>query len=388
MINTYSPAASIAIVYAFTAHTGSVGCPQQHIHHIMTSDYTTSNNPQALYFAEIHQPFPDWVAAHPIPTADKFEKCASAAFADIDRRLLPVRDKVSTFHSAIDLFANAADYSAEVFNRIKNACEFHGIADDVAPYAELFASKVEKSASADVCAPGKFAINQEFNGVAYTLLPLNDAQDVKDSGHELAKMASDNRIHFVTLFPAAQEIAKAAADFGVADLPGIVQRIGPARCANFEKAARLLEGRELLSKSADQDALRQAYTDAVTEAATTNDADGCVMKIAAIDDAAGIRYNYSAGSRVLLPSEIVYTGPLVADVEKAAAANVAVGDILIPLHELQKLDLLAADFKLSKEAAASLRNTINTTDAKDVSIALMSWCDTDRRTLLRMAAAL
>jgi hypothetical protein len=354
----------------------------------MTSDYTTSNNPQALYFAEIHQPFPDWVAAHPIPTADKFEKCASAAFADIGRRLLPVRDKVSTFHSAIDLFANADAYSADVFERVKNACEFHGIADEVAPYAELFASKVEKSASADICTPGRFAINQEFNGVAYTLLPLNDAQDVKDSGHELAKMAADNRIHFLTLFPAAQEITKAAAEFGVVNLPSVVQRVGAARCANFEKAARLLEGRELLSKTADQDALRQAYAAAVTEAAATNDADGCVMKIAAIDDAAGIRYNYNASWRVLLPSEVVYTGPLVAEVEKAAAENVAVGDILIPLRELQKLDLIAADFKLSKEAATSLRNTINTTDAKDVSIALMGWCDTDRRTLLRMASAL
>lgn len=353
----------------------------------MASDYTTSNNPQSLYFAAINHPFPDWVESQPMPKAEAFVKCASAAFADIERRLLPIRDKVSTFHSAIDLFAHADQYGPEVFERVKNACEFHGIEADVAHYASLFADKFEKSANVDT-APSRYAISQEINGVEYRLLPLNDAQDVRESAHELAKMAADRRIHFMTLHPAAQEITKAAADFGVSKLPDLIERLGAPRCPNFEKAARLVEGRELLSKTADQDVLRQAYTDAIAESAAANDANGCVLKLAAIDDAAGINYSYKQGFPVPLPSDIVFCGPLVSEVEKAAAENVAVGDILIPLSEIQKLDLDEADFKLSKEASTSLRNTIDTTDAKDVSLAVMGWCDSDRKTLLRMAAAL
>lgn len=348
----------------------------------MASDFTTANNPRFLYFAELHRPFPQWIVESAIPSAEQFSKKASAAFADPVRRLLPVTDKVATFHSALDLFAHADDYTEDVFSRVKAACDFHGISDEVAPYAELFADKFEKSATELPVQEGRFAIRETLNGTDYRLLPLNDADEVSESAHELAKMAADNRIHFLTLQPAAVEIIKAAGEFGVTDIPEMLWRIGAERTHNADRAATLVAGREEMAKSANKADLKAAYEEAVA----TEDPGEAMRKIAAIDDAAGIRYHYKS-AHVLLPSEIVYCGPLVSEVEKVASEHVMVNDVFIPLSEMKKIDLTEAEFKLSKSAGDTFSKVIDTEDARDISLAVMQWQDDDRRTLLRMAAA-
>ncbi len=354
----------------------------------MAQDYTTLNNPRFLYFAELNHPFPAWVSASPLPTTDQFEKCASTAFADQSRRLLPIRDKVSTFHSALNVFAHLDEFSEDVFNRVKNACAFHDIEADVAPYAELFADSFEKSAS-DMLAPaGRFAIDQTINGTAYQLLPLNDAQDVRDSAHELAKMAAERRIHFLTMLPAAEAVVKAASEFGVSVLPKIVERFGCERCPDLEKAAAMIAGREELSKSADSSALRAEYEEAVNEALRGEISPHlCMQKIAAIDDSAGITYKLHEASPVLTPSEIVFSGPLVSEVEKAAADHVAIKDVLVPLAVVKSVDIMDAYYKLSKSAHQQLLTGLpDVTDAKELSLSIMGWSDADQRTLLRMVS--
>jgi hypothetical protein len=352
-------------------------------------DYTTLNNPRYLYFAELHRPFPNWVANTPTPNWEDFEKCASAAFADPDRRLLPIRDKVSTFHSAVDLFANVADYSSDVFERVKSACEFFKIQDDVAPYADVFADSLEKSASEMVAPTGRFAIDQEIGGTHYRLLPLNDAQDVRDAAHELAKMASESRIHFLSLVPAAQQVVKAAAEFDVSDVLPMINRLGLERCADIDKAEINLQGREKFAKSLDQVVVKEEYASIITEAKSGSITPwACMQKIAALDDAVGIRCRYNESSPVMNPSEIVFSGPLVREVEKAARLNVAIKDVLVPLSVVRGVSTDEATFKLSKSAGHSFLQLSTTDDAKDLSLAIMGWDDTDQRTLLRMVAAL
>lgn len=355
----------------------------------MTQDYTTLNNPRFLYFAELHRPFPDWAANVPLPTADSFEKCASVAFADPARRLLPIRDKVSTFHSAINLFADVEAFPSDAFERVKAACAFFGIEDDVAPYAEIFADSLEKQASDTVAPVGRYAIDQEINGTRYQLLPLNDAQDVRDSAHELAKMAAESRIHFLTLLPAAQEIVKAAEELGVNGVPALINRMGMERCADMDKAASYINGREKFAKSSDVVTIKAEYEAIIAEGKSGEITPWlCMQKIAALDDAVGIRCRYNEASPVMNPAEIVFSGPLVSEVEKAARANVAVKDILIPLVDLRRIDFDEAAFKLSKTAGHTFKQLSDSEDAKDLSLAIMDWHDDDQRTLLRMAAAL
>ena len=352
----------------------------------MVADFTTSNNPQFLHFAEVQRPFPDWVASAPIPAAEEFQKCSASAFADRGRRLLPILSKEATFHSALDLFAHVEDYEPEVFERVKNACAFHGISEDVAPYADVFADRFEKSATESIAPPGRFAIDTEFGDQRFQLLPLDDAASVYDSAYELAKMAGERRIHFLQLVPAAVEVVKAAADFGVENLPRMIVHLGSERLPDFEKAAELIEGREKLAKS-DHATLRGLYHGAVKEAADGEiTAVECMTKIAAIDDTAGLTYRFKESAVFPNALDIVFTGPLLSEVEKQATLLVSVRDVLIPLVEVKSLNLVDADFKLSKSAGESLRKNIGTNDAKDISLAVMSWEEKDQRTLLRILA--
>lgn len=348
----------------------------------MPNDFTTDPNPRYLYVAELHHPFPAWVANAPIPSADQFAKKANAAFADSARRLLPIADSVSTFHSAINLFADVSKFPDAAFDRIKEACEFFGIADEVAPYAEVFAGRIEKSATH---APSiEFAINEEIGGNQFRLLPLADADDVADAGFQLAKMAADSRIHFIHFVRAARKIVKAAEDKGVNNLPETVRRVGVERVHNLTKAAGLIDARANYAKNGDVAEVRAAYLEALQDA----DPHAVVEKIAAIDTAAGITHRYQVGAALPLPTDIVFNGPLISEVEKVARAHAAIGNVLIPLVELKKVDRRALAFSLSKEAGEAIVRVLeDTDDATDVSLLVDSWVDDDRRTLLRLAAA-
>lgn len=351
-------------------------------------DFTTSGNPTYLFQAELHHPFPDWVVSKPIPEAGDFAKSASAAFADPARRLLPLTDPVSTFHSAINLFAQMDQFDEGVFNRVKAACALFDIEHDVAPYAELFAERIEKSAAEADTDISSYAIDEVLGGQRYRLLPLDTATDIVDAATELRKMAAERRIHYIMLLPAARRIVKAAADRNVEGLPQIILRLGVERMADLDAAGPALQKRASLAKSAAPEVVSAQYADALKEAAEGRCSDiECVEKIAAIDQAAGIAHKFSDFHPTPLPHEIIFSGPVLAEVEKAAKAHVCINDVLIPLDAIRLIPQLVAEFKLSKEASSSFEQHRGTTDARDISLAVMSWNDSDRRTLLRLAAS-
>lgn len=319
-----------------------------------------------------------------MPLQEEFTKKASAAFADVHNRLLPIASKEATFHSALNVFAHMEDFSDEVFERVKKACRHFDIEDDVAPYAELFANEIEKSASEDVIPEGRFAINTALGGENFQLLPLNDAQDVTSSAFDLAKMASDNRVHILLMVPAAREVVKAAADFGVTGLPELIVRYGMERFPDSEQARDLIAGREQFCKDAS---ISQIVANDYQEALSLIDEDpnAAMEKIATIDHTAGITPNYSKSAHVPTPFDIVFSGFLDSEVEKAAQENVLIRDIPIPLAELQKISPIAADYKLSKSASESFAKVRDCEDARDISLTVENWLEDDQRTLLRLA---
>jgi hypothetical protein len=126
--------------------------------------------------------------------------------------------------------------------------------------------------------------------------------------------------------------------------------------------------------------LHAAAVDAIDE-----DPDAAMEKIAAIDSAVGIKTNYSKSARVPTPFDIVFSGFLDSEVEKAAKENVLIRNIPIPLGALQKIEFITADYKLSKSAAASFGKIRDCDDARDISLTVEGWLENDQRTLLRLA---
>jgi len=355
---------------------------------IMKSDYTQADNPMFLYTAAVNHPFPEWVSNQAVPEASEFEKLASTAFADSKNRRLPVSSKVSTFYSALDLFARPDTYGEQTFERIKQACAFFGIEQDVAPYALMFVDRQEKSAAIDEL-PGQYALDTELGGEHFRLFPVNDKQDVQMSAEELSKMASDGRIPYVLARQAARTIVMKADELD-ARIPSLLRKAGEARYPDFAKAAKALIGRTALVGELDP-AIEADYQEAVKVAAEAEDelqaAEECVEKIATLDLLLGID-NALLSARATDPAAIVYQGPSVVEVEKAAADNVAVTDtVTIPLPNFKRVSLPDLDFKLNKEASTQLASVINTDDAKDISLAVMQWDEEDRKTLLRSVLA-
>jgi hypothetical protein len=352
----------------------------------MSEDFTSINNPRFLYKAGLHHPFPDWVASEPMPEKSDFEKKAATAFADPSRRLLPICTASAAFHSAINIFACPDDFDEGAMERVKEACAYYGIEQDILPYAQLFVEEMDKSAALETPEEGWFAIDEEINGDNFKLLPLNDADDVASSAFDLAKMASENRIHILMFVPAAREIVKAASDYGVSDLPAIIYRYGLPKFADAENACKLIRDRESLCKDASlRETIANDYREALSCIET--DADASFEKIAAIDTAAGITTGYKLAARVPNPYDIVFSGALESEAEKAAAENVLIRDVLVPLSEVRRIGELDAKFKLSKQAAEELVKLRDTGDAKDLSIAVENWEEEDQRTFLRLAVA-
>tara|TARA_R110002110_G_scaffold8326_13_gene41929 strand:- start:2200 stop:3267 length:1068 start_codon:yes stop_codon:yes gene_type:complete len=350
----------------------------------MAEDFTTINNPRFLYLAELSHPFPDWVVSEPIPAKSAFEKKAAAAFADVHRRLLPISTKSAAFHSAINIFAHMDEFDDAVFERVKEACAFFGISGDVAPYAGIFADEVEKSASENEFPEGRFAIDTTLNEESFQLLPINDREDVISSAFDLAKMASDNRIHLLMMVPAAREIVKAAADYGADGLPELIVRFGGEKFSDLEEATRLIEGREQFCKDATiRETIAADYKEALTD--VEENPDTAMEKIAAIDMAAGLQPNYRIASLVPTPFDIVFSGPLDSEAEKAAKSHVLVRNVLVPLEEVKRIEDMDAKFKLSKSASEAFSKIRECDDARDLSLTIEQWEEKDQRTLLRLA---
>ena len=353
------------------------------------TDYTHTNNPRSIYLAEMAVPFPQWVKGCPIPTADGLVKLASVAFADRGRRLLPVHEKEAAFFSAVDYFANVDKYPEATFAYIKEACDHFGIGADVAPYADHFSGVFEKRASDAAPAPaaGRFAISTHLNGNDFKLLPLNDAYEITKSAKDLVKMVDENRIHYLMFVDAAREIVKAAAEACVThELPGLVSHVGTPRFEDLDKAWNMIESRRPLVGKFD--GAFEGYTSAVKEASAGKiTPEQCMQKIAAIDDAIGLRYNYNPRTRVPLPHDIVFGGPSLPEVEKAAAANVMVRGVPIPFRVVRAIDGLTAHYKLTKSAAEELLELRVAPGAAPLSLAVEKWASDDQKELLRLAVA-
>ena len=349
------------------------------------TDYTHTNNPRSLYLAKMAIPFPQWIKGSPVPTSGTLEKLASVAFADRDRRLLPLHDKEAAFFSSVDYFANVGSYPEVTFAYIKEACDHFGIGADVAPYAEHFAGVFEKRAAdeATVSAPSKFAVSTHLNGCDFKLLPLNDAYEITKSAKDLVKMVDESRIHYLMFVDAAREVVKAATEASVVhELPGLVVHVGTPRFEDLDKAANMIESRRPLVGGFE--GAFEAYTSAVKGAASgVITPEECMQKIAATDDVIGLRYNYNLRSRVPLPHDIVFGGPSYPEVEKAASENVMVRGVAVPLlsaiRNIQEIDI---NYHLSKEAAADMHKTEG---AAALSHDVAKWNETDQKTLLRLA---
>lgn len=351
-------------------------------------DFTQTQNPLSINRAFFAVPAPDWVRAEPIPTAEQFKSASRQAFADPERRLLPLTSKLTTFYSALDFYGNIGNYPAGVEDRVKQACVHYRIAGEILPYLDVLLQEQEKKAVKVVEEPEstlRFAIDEEHAGGPVRLLPINNPDEAAKSASDLAKMFGERRIHYITARRAALEIEKVAGEDSecLANLTPLLEY----RLPNLDRAAEKIESRaDYIPAHLDKGAAMNAYRGAIAAAARQEiSLEECVEKIAALDHSLHIDL-FDRRPEFLKPHEIVYSGITKLAAARAVKELVQVPDVtVIPLAAFKKIPRNQLLTTFGKAAADNFKSWVDTDDATLVSACLPSWSLEDRVSLTKLA---
>lgn len=334
----------------------------------MTMDFIRDQNPTALYEVGIRagDSLPNYVKEASILQEEELTHLADTAFADSIHRLHPIHTKAATFMSAVYLAGAGAQGTSE-FNTVKEAADFHGISADVEAAIQLLAVN-EKSASEERL-PVPHAITFELHeNETWTAYPMaNDVQVVK-AATDVVRDWNDGHIPTDWLFAAAKNIVKRATalDMYRNSIPDRIWALGEERLVDFSAAETAAETR----KHAGVTDITE-YEQAVKKAA-----DGTISVAEAIDTWMYLDTTNNVNhKRYISPHEAFYSGPKVSTVEKLAAENVIIENIMVPINAFTKLadnngNMVRASFR--KEAAEnilSIADMLKTASAKTASTA-------------------
>jgi len=348
------------------------------------TDYTQTDNPRCLYAAAMSKAFPEWVTMDGIPSRKEVEGLSKKAFADTEERLLPIHTKTAAFYSALDYFSRPHEFSDDVYERVKQACDLHGITEEIPEYTQVFLDAFEKQA-ADYIVPekDKFAISFELDGQEIQLLPVNDAVEIESSSAELDKMAAEERIPHELAMDAARNIVKAASEAGLEDVVfGFAAKHGIDRLPDMEKAATKIE----LRKQIVAEEFKPKYDEIVKKASEGDiEPEEAVEAILELDKQANVVYDYVNPKHGVVAPELVIFGGIT---KKAAIQqtvdNVLVGDVAVPLDVWNKLRGDVVEFRMNKEASSAIVPTIGTRDGSEASLAIMDMANDDKQQLLEL----
>jgi len=322
------------------------------------ADFISDNNPTSIYYADISVGMPEYVKDADVITAEDVAGLAAVSFADKATRTLPIHTKAATWMSAAYYYGTRTTDKV-VEHAIEKAASLHGIAADVENLKSAFISS-EKQASAseernalEVDFAGEFGLQKQ------AFYPINDYADVVSSAEQMCIDYRDGALPYEYLASAAKELVKAAAEYRVHanDLPAIIVKLGSPRIPTFEGVDAAMDTRRAHGMSTEGLTACKSAFDAA-EAAVPN-GDAAVMeeleKIAQLDRREGLDYTH-----VVDPFSAAFTGPTTSDIEKLAASNVFIADVMVPAVELCALsdaDISRAFTEnteaVVKEAAAS-----------------------------------
>lgn len=327
-----------------------------------TKDYVEANNPALFLHLDEHNLIPDYVKASARVTPEELEDLSVVAFADPFNRAYPCHTKAACWQSAAWYAGNAVD-QPEVKAGIEKMAYAHGIEEDVQKVFACFDDTLTKAASAEVVEDDpKFALSLDFNGQFgrgfENHYPINSYHEVVRAGNDAAHDFATSSLPVPIMRKVATTIMDAAASYGVPEMemPTVVCRLGIRRLPD-PFAANVLVGmrkdagvnvdpyRELLSQLESAIVKTASYMDAIALA------DQTAEQLCMLDEENGVRYN----SRMQDPYALLYTGPRVDELEKAAAQVVDIDNVHVPVADLLNLSDDKIDAIFSKRVGSVIK---------------------------------
>jgi hypothetical protein len=349
-------------------------------------DFITDKNPTALYEVGIKagDKLPDYVKEAHMLQEEDVSNLASAAFADRSNRLHPIHTKAATYMSAVYLAGAGKTDSAE-FAAVKQAAAFYDIEEDIDFAISLIPAQI-KSASAELLTEKyalNFSVEEDDSWQAY---PINTDVEVTKAATEVIRDWMDDHIPSDWLFHAAQNIVKQAHSLGIQhnDIPQRIWDMGEERMVDFDHALEIAYSRQASRPAAGND-----YVNVTKQAS-----EGAITVDAALDQWMTLDTIHKVSHKNdYSPHEAFYAGMKISEVNKQAACNVFISDVLVPANEILKLardEARVIKMSFRKEAAENIIGILNTLNegsekaAAETSLKISKLPEVQRKELLNL----
>lgn len=328
-----------------------------------TKDYVEAQNPAIFMHLNEKNLIPDYVMESERVTTAETDGLSVVAFADPVTRAYPCHTKSACWQSAA-WYAGTSEGRPDVKANIEKMAAAHGISDDVQAVFDSFADDLEKSAAAtaEIVEEPQYALSLDLNGYQgrgyEQYYPVSSHLQVLTSCDNAATDFLSGLLPMPVMRKVATTLIKAAEAHAVqdCDIPGVVRRLGVVRLPDPYAAELLIDMR----KTAGVDTAPYVRTivqlrDSMAKAANAQEA------ILLAEDAASEVYdmdcenNIHYSGRMLNPYEILFSGPRLDELEKAAAQVVDVLNVHVPVVDFLNLSDEKIDSYFSPEAAETIK---------------------------------
>lgn len=315
------------------------------------ADFTTDGAQTYLLPLKEAGVLPDYI--NQIPEAEDVQKLPDVAFADSQRRLFPINNKVSAYLSAVSAFSyGIKPEEAPWLHRIKTACVAVSIEEDVKKAHEVLAAlAVPEEQKKQATAEPPFAIHIKVlpDRPETGFYPIGTHDQIESSCEKIAEDIKAGKLPTAWFAEACRNLVKAAADAGFSKnrIPAIIQDLSHLGYPNPEKVAQQLEMRA-------QDGVSESFLKIYKEASDSAQNGempiyDAVMVWEFADKSLGLSEKY-AGQ--LSPFRALTSGYSYEFIEKAKEASVLLGeDLLVPLNAITVIPDKVAATRLQQDDA-------------------------------------
>lgn len=306
-------------------------------------DFVTDQNPAVYLFMQDKNMIPDYVLNSNKITEEETSRLNKVAFADPRNKLYPCHTKEACWQSAA-YFASKHLTDEAVKENIEKMASHHGIEEDVKQVFNAFNAEFEKVASSEESIEKKaYALELDMGGFQgrgiEKFYPINDRFEIVKAAFDSTKDYKQGTIPMHAMRKIAFNIMEAAHDNNVSysDLTPEVKSLGTRNLPDPYAAEALVNSRK--SCGVDAEPYKAIARDLQTKMASASPEDSIEMA----DEAAKEMYlmdkeaNITYGRNVMTPYEMLFTGPTIEDLNKAASSTVCIKGVNVPVEDFLNL---------------------------------------------------
>lgn len=320
-------------------------------------DFVGNNNPTPVYetLRRLDAELPDY-CNRDIYAHDDIDQLSSVAFADRNRRELPIHEKAATWLSAVYFYSGASgEKSASIESNIQSASKVHGIQSDVEAIKKAFTETVNKQASETPRI--KYALAVDFGEGLQEFYPLNGVGAVFGSAEQIATDMQDTerlmpkfaRIACVNLVKEAKRLL-----LPLDELPTSVVATGREALPDFEHAQVVASLRKQASDD-DRVSIYQDLVEFAKQAYEENNSEAALEPALEAWELLDKELNIKYSRRQINPYAAFFTGPSFDEIDKAAANVVLVEEVMIPKVVFDNLSDKAIEREFAGDTAVLLK---------------------------------